>query len=142
MYSGLADYSVIRDVKRAVSIPVIGNGDVVGAESALRLISESGCDGIMVGRGAVGRPFVFKEIECALRGVEYTEPSAEEKIDIALEQLAYSIEDKGEYTAVVEARKQLSEYVKGMPGAASLRAEINAAQTYDEMRKIFLNAKK
>ncbi len=141
MYSGSADYRIIAAVKRAVSVPVIGNGDVVDAKSAKRLFEISGCDGIMIGRGAVGRPYVFAEIAAMLDGKDYTPPSDSERIEIALRQLNLAIEDKGERHAVAEARKQLAEYIKGIAGAANLRAEINMASTYDEVREVLLKAK-
>lgn len=140
MYSGYADYTVIAKVKKSVNIPVIGNGDVVGYESARRMTEISGCDGIMIGRGAIGKPFVFREILCAMRGVPYEEPDASERIRIALKQLELSVSDKGEAMAVSEARKQLSEYIKGIPGAASMRQGINNAQSYEEIRNILLMA--
>ena len=140
MYSGSADFSVIRRVKECVKIPVIGNGDVVDSKSALRLKEESGCDGIMIGRGAIGRPFVFREIHCALNGLDYTEPEICKKISIAKEQLRLAVEDKGEFSAVTEARKQLAEYIKGINGAARLRGRINSATTYEEVSKILEEA--
>ncbi|MDY3846261.1 MAG: tRNA dihydrouridine synthase DusB [Eubacteriales bacterium] len=136
MYTGQADYTVIAKVKKSVAIPVIGNGDIVGYESAKRMYEISGCDGIMIGRGAIGRPFVFREILCGMRGVPYEEPSAREKTEIAIRQLELSVENKGERIAVSEARKQLSEYIKGISGAAAMRQAINNAKSYEEIRQI------
>ena len=133
MYSGKADRNIIADVKKCLHVPVIANGDVTDARSALEMIEQTGCDGIAIGRGAIGNPFVFAEIASALEGKEYTPPTQSEKIDVALHQLALAIEDKGERVAVAESRKQIAEYIKGMSGAAAVRAKINAAQSYAEV---------
>ena len=137
LYSGKADLDIIKRVKSAVKIPVIANGDIVDAESALRALSYTGADGIMVGRGAIGNPFVFSEIIAALENREYKEPSLGERRDMALKQLSIAIEDKGERVAVREARGQIAQYLRAFRGSARLRAEINRAENYDEVRMAF-----
>ena len=138
MYSGNADYSVIGDVKRALKIPVIANGDVTDAASALRILRETGADGIAVGRGAVGNPYVFAEIAAAVEGREWVLPSVSCRIELALWQLRLAIEDKGERIAIPESRKQIALYLRSFPGAAALRAGINAATTYGEIEDILM----
>lgn len=135
MYSGKADYAVIAAVKAAVSIPVIGNGDVVDAESALHLLRESGCDGLMVGRAAVGNPFVFAEIKAAMQGKAYTRPNGAAYYRAAMAQLAMRTEEKGETVAVRESRKQMAMFVHGFPSAAACRARIHEASTVAEMEE-------
>lgn len=134
MYSGEADHESIKNVKQALQIPLIANGDIVDADSAVRALSVTGADGIMMGRGAVGNPFIFEEIRARLEGVPFTPPSLEERISTAIRQLEYAVCDKGEAVAVPEARKQSALYLKGFRGAAALRAQINRATTLDEAR--------
>ena len=138
MYGGLSDRKIAEKVKRALHIPLIANGDVTDAESALSLLFETGADGIAIGRGAVGNPFIFAEIIAAIEKRDYTPPTLEERTVTALCQLRYAVEDKGERVAVAEARKQISLYFKGFSGAAVARAEINRATTYAEVEKIIL----
>ena len=116
-----------------MQIPLIANGDIVDAASALSMFSDTGADGIAIGRGAVGNPFIFNKIICALEGRDYTEPTLEERVDTALLQLRVSIEEKGERMAIPEARKQIALYLRSFRGAARIRAEINRATTYDEV---------
>ena len=132
MYSGEADLETIGNVKSYLHIPLIANGDITDAASAARAFSVTGADAIMIGRGAVGNPFIFKEIECMLTGREYTEPSLEEKIEVAIKQLRAAVEDKGEAVAIPEARKQTALYLKGFRGSAAIRARINRATTLTE----------
>lgn len=129
MYSGDADMNEVAKVKKALHIPLIANGDIASAEDALNALSATGADGIMIGRGAVGNPFVFDEITCALENREYAPPTLSERLRIAKEQLVLAIEEKGEGVAVKEARKQIALYFRGFRGAAELRAEINRAET-------------
>lgn len=135
MYMGEADYSEIKKVKNALHIPVIANGDVTDYESYLRIKRETGADGVMIGRGAVGNPFIFYEIRERLAGGEYIPPSLDMRRDIALRQLSIAIEEKGEGVAVREARKQIAQYFKSFRGSATLRAEINRATTFSEVEK-------
>lgn len=133
MYSGLSDINVIRDVKESLHIPVIANGDVVRGVDAARLLRETGADGVMIGRGAIGNPFLFAEARAALSGCEYVEPSLEERIETALLQLSEAVKEKGEDVAVREARKQIALYLRSFRGAAVIRAKINRAFTFNEV---------
>lgn len=138
MYMGTADWAPIAAVAEALPIPVIGNGDISSAADALRRLRESGCHGVMIGRAAVGNPFLFREVAAALRGEPIPPPpTAEERRRVALAHLAAAIRDKGERCAVREARKQIASYLHGMPGAAAARAAINAAETYAEIERLF-----
>ena len=133
MYGGLADREIIKNVKRALQIPVIANGDILSGEDAVSMLRHTGADGIAVGRGAVGNPFIFSEIKAALNDGEYIQPTLEARIDTALRQLATAVEDKGERIAIPEARKQIALYLRSFRGASRIRAEINRATTYDEV---------
>ena len=135
-YSGRADREIIKNVKKSVHIPVIANGDVTSGEEALAMLRETGADGIAVGRGAVGNPFVFAEIRAAIFGESYTPPSLGERIDTALEQLRLSVREKGERVAVVEARKQIAAYFTSFRGASALRASINRAESSEEVKTL------
>ena len=140
MYGGLADREIIKNVKDSLHIPLIANGDIVDGVSALAMLHETGADGIAVGRGAVGNPFIFSEIISAIEGRIFTEPGIEERIDIALLQLRTAIEEKGERLAIPEARKQSALYLRSFHGAARIRAEINRSLTYDEVEKALKSA--
>ena len=125
MYAGRADWESIARVKAAVSIPVIGNGDVDSGTAARAMLRETGADGVMVGRAALGNPFLFAEIRAALSGKPYTPPPEAERLSMARRHARMLAEKKGE-RAVIELRKHLIFYVRSMPGAARLRTEINA----------------
>ena len=140
MYSGTVDRDIIKKVKQNVHIPVIANGDILTASDANAMLSYTGADGIAIGRGAVGNPFLFREIISFMRGEEYCAPTIREKTEIALLQLRLAIEDKGERMAVPEARKQIALYLRSFRGAAAIRAEINRALTYREVESILLEA--
>lgn len=137
MYSGTVDLENIKKVKKSVHIPLIANGDITDAASALNAFSVTGADGIMIGRGAVGNPFIFAEIKAALLGESFTPPTMSERAECALFQLRVAVEEKGEELAVREARKQIALYMKGFSGAAALRAEVNRAQKYTEVESAF-----
>jgi nifR3 family TIM-barrel protein len=133
-YSGKADWQIIRAVKEAVDIPVIGNGDVTDARSAKQMIGETGCDGIMVGRGAQGNPWIFREIAAYLeRGELLPPPTLQEKGDMAFRHAALMLEAKGEYLGVRQMRKILSWYTAGMPHSAACRKQIHTMESPAEM---------
>ena len=136
MYEPYANWDYIKAVKNAVSIPVIGNGDIFCADDAVRMIEETGVDSLMIGRGAMGNPFIFEEIKCYFDKKTYTPPTIFEKINVAMEHVISLIEEKGERLAICEARKHLSWYLKGEKGCASARAQINSATTLEELRQI------
>ena len=133
LYSGKADMEKVADVKRSVHIPIFANGDITSAEDAMRVLSITNADGIMIGRGAVGNPFLFSEIKAMLSGEDYAEPTPDERKAAALTQLSYAIADKGEFVAVREARGQLAKYFHGFRGSAELRAKINRAESREEI---------
>ena len=140
MYGGLADREIIKNVKDSLHIPLIANGDIVDGASALAMFRDTGADGIAVGRGAVGNPFIFSEIISALEGKSFAEPTIEERVDTALLQLRTAIEEKGERMAIPEARKQIALYLRSFHGAARIRAEINRSLTYEEVEKALKSA--
>ncbi len=140
MYSGAADWDIIAAVKQAVSIPVIGNGDVFSGADALRMRAYTRCDGVMVARGAEGNPFLFREIKAALSGEPYAPPTAEERIDMALHHARRLVESRGG-RAVVEMRKHVAWYLSGMRGAAALRASVNRADSLDELQNLLAGLK-
>ncbi len=133
-YAGKADWDCIRAVKEAVKIPVIGNGDVTDALSAERLLKETGCDGVMVGRAAQGNPFIFREItEYLETGVIPPKPTSAEVRAIIERHARMQMEEKGEYTGVREMRKHLSWYTVGYPNSAKYRQMINSMETMEEL---------
>ena len=138
-YSGTADWDIIRQVKEAVSIPVIGNGDVTGPESASKMIAETGVDGIMIGRAARGNPWIFRQIlEYQKTGILPEKPSLEEVREMMLRHARMQLECKGEYTGIREMRKHVAWYTAGYPNSAKLRARINEVETYEELTKLLL----
>lgn len=140
MYGGVADREIIKNVKSALHIPLIANGDIIDGQSALAMMRDTDADGIAIGRGAVGNPFIFREIISAIEGVEFTEPTIEERVDTALLQLRTAIEEKGERVAIPEARKQIALYLRSFRGAARIRAEINRSLTYSDVEKALKSA--
>lgn len=133
-YTGSADWSQIRAVKEAVSIPVIGNGDVVDGTSAMRMMDETGCDFVMVGRGALGNPWIFRELTACWKGEEIpAPPTIEEKKAMMIEHFQMMKSLKGEYAAVREMRKHVGWYIKGMPGSAAFRGRVNQINNADQL---------
>lgn len=136
-YSGTADYNIIKEVKNALVIPVIGNGDVFGIEDAVRMKEETACDGIMIARGAQGNPWLLREVAQYLKTGEIIDkPSFEEKIEVALKHFDLLIQIKGEHIGLLEMRKHASWYIKGMQGASKIKTEINRSKDIEEVKKL------
>ena len=133
LYEPSANWSYIKAVKDAVKIPVVGNGDIFCAEDAVNMMEYTGCDSIMVARGALGNPFIFDEIKRRLQEKPYTPPDISERIQVAKEHISILVSEKGEKVGICEARKHVSWYIKGIPSAAMARRSVNFASTLDEM---------
>lgn len=138
-YSGKADWEIIRKVKDAVRIPVIGNGDVDSPAKAKALIEETGCDGIMIGRAARGNPWIFHQIRTYLEtGETIAPPSVSELKEMMLRHARMQIDYKGGYTGIREMRKHISWYTAGYPHSARLRAQINSVESFEELEQLIL----
>ena len=136
-YSGKADWDIIRQVKEAISIPVIGNGDVTSGESALAMMRETGCDGVMIGRGAQGNPWIFSELrEYEKTGQMPARPSNAELKEMMLRHARLQMQYKGDYLGIREMRKHVAWYTTGLPNSAKLRGEINAVESYEELEEL------
>ncbi len=136
-YSGAADLDIIKAVKEAVSIPVIGNGDIIDEESAKKMLDYTGCDGIMIGRGAQGNPWLFQRVIHYLEtGEKLSEPTIWERAEMMERHLELLLEYKGEHRGIQEARKHMAWYIKGCKGGARLRDAIMKAATKEEMLKV------
>ena len=139
MYAPPVNISIIKAVKEAISIPVIANGDVTDGKSAAKMLEDTGCDMVMVGRGALGRPWVFSEINAYLNHeVILPEPPVTQKMLVMLKHIEKICEYKGEYVGIREARKHAAWYTKGIHGAANYRARIGLINSIDELREIAL----
>lgn len=135
-YSGKADWEIIKVLKNELKIPVIGNGDVCSIEDAIRMKELTNCDAIMIGRGAQGNPWIFKEIDHYLKtGERLPKPTKNEKIDVAIRHMNLSVKEHGEYVAVREMRKHIGWYLKGMKNSARFRDEINKMEDVSEVIK-------
>ena len=136
-YSGTADYHAIRKVKEAVTIPVIGNGDVLSGENAKRMIEITGCDGVMIGRGGLGNPWIFKNVERVLEGgSSLPDASSEEKKEALLKHLALELQHRDERSTIFFMRRIACWYFKNLPGVAEFRGKINICESVVAMRKL------
>ena len=142
MYSGKADLDIIKKVKNAVKIPVIGNGDITTPQAAKNMFDYTGVDGIMIARGSVGNPWIFRNI------IEYLEndnlieePTVSERMDMAIRHLEETIKYKGEYTGIREMRKNLFLYIKGLPNATDLRNKISVLENKEDVTNLLLSIK-
>jgi tRNA-dihydrouridine synthase B len=133
-YGGEANWNWVADAVRAVSIPVVGNGDIADAETAERRIAETGCAAVMIGRASIGNPWIFREVRHRLlHGVDAPAPSPEERLRMIREHLALHIEDRGLFTGIREFRRHLSSYVRALPGSAAFRSWANAVESREEL---------
>jgi nifR3 family TIM-barrel protein len=136
-YTGQADWEIIKKVKQALKIPVIGNGDVVSPETAKEMLELTGCDAVMIGRGAEGNPWIFKRVIEYLRSSSLLpEPSYEEKIEMALYHLKQTIVLKGEVVGLKEMRKHIAWYLKGLPGSSIIKAEVFKLENAEDVKKM------
>ena len=137
MYSGTVDYGIIADVKKAVSVPVIGNGDIRDEQSAAIMLEKTNCDAIMIGRGALGNPWIFRRLNAYLSECRVLpETGVSEKMLVMLRHIKKLIEYKGEYTAMREARHHASYYTKGLRGGAAFRRQIGQLETYEQLQEL------
>ena len=136
-YSGKADWDIIRQVKEAVSIPVIGNGDVTSPQKAEELVKETGCDGIMIARGAEGNPWIFSEmVSYEETGVLPPRPDKDAVREMMLKHARLQLQYKGEFSGIREMRKHVAWYTKGLKGAARLREKVNAVESLEELENL------
>lgn len=135
-YSGAADWDIIRSVKNAVKIPIIGNGDIKTAYDAKRMLDETGCDAVMIGRGSEGNPFIFRQINEYLRtGTVTFFPSPQDRLNQMTEHIEMLVREKGESRGIKEARKHIAWYIKGLPSASRFKAEVFQINSFAEMRQ-------
>ena len=138
-YSGKADWDIIRQVKEAVKIPVIGNGDLLTAEDVIAMEEQTGCDGFMIARGAQGNPWIFREVKAALSGQPIPErPTEEEVIYMLLRHAQLSVQYKGEKMGIREMRKHTAWYTTGMHGSSTLRNKVNQVESFDALQELLM----
>lgn len=141
MYEGKADWNIIKDVKDNVKIPVIGNGDVFTPEDALKMKNITNCDGIMIARGSMGNPWLFKQIQRILQGEKLKEITPEEKIDMCIRHYELAIKYDGDYKAIREMRKHASWYIKGLPRCTEVRNVMNTLENSGDVMKLLISYK-
>lgn len=142
-YSGKADWGIIKEVKNRIKIPVIGNGDIKTPEDAKKMLEDTGCDAIMIGRAAYGNPWIFsRTVHYLETGELIKEPSVEERANMMLRHARSLIDYKGELIGIREMRAHLAAYVKGIPGAAQLRSQLTKVKSYDEIEHLLCQAKR
>lgn len=132
-YTGKADWDIIKKVKEAVSIPVIGNGDIKSKDDALKMFEQTNVDGIMIGRASLGNPWIFREVISYLKGQKIREVDLKEKLDTIIKHIELEVEQKGEDVGIKELRKHMCAYIKNLPNSASLRQKINQIEKKDEL---------
>jgi len=137
-YSGHADWSVIREVKKHVSVPVLGNGDIRSGADALRMLDETGCDGVLIARAAQGNPWIFREVRAAMLGENCPAVTGRERVETALRHFELEAQLHGERGGMLEMRKHIAWYVAGMRGAAKFREKINTMENADGVREALL----
>ena len=137
-YSGKADREIIRLVKEAVTIPVIGNGDIDCYESAKHMLEYTGCDGVAIGRGAEGNPWIFEELNAKYAGLDYNKPSLEEVKEMIMRHAKMLIDYKGEYIGIREMRKHAAWYTAGFKGTSKLRGRLNEASSIESLEEIIM----
>ena len=135
-YSGKADWDAIKEIKEALTVPVVGNGDVFGAEDALRMLDYTGCDAVMIARGALGNPWIFREANELLAKGTYSVPEKEEIKGLMAEHAKMLVDAKGEYSGIRQMRSHAGFYIKGIKGAAQVRARLNRSESFDELLSI------
>ncbi len=135
-YSGKADYAAIARIREQLAIPVLANGDLFTGTDAQRIVSETGCTGFMIGRGAMGNPWLFRDSLAALQGSEPLPVSLDERVETALLHARWMVDYKGERLGVMEMRKHIGHYIGGLRGATALRRELNMAKTLDELNQL------
>ncbi len=136
-YSGKADWEVIRDVKEAITIPVIGSGDIFTPEDAKGMLEQTGCDGIMMARGTRGNPWIFEQIKAYLsQGILLTRPSFDEVKEMILRHAGLSVDYKGEFIGIREMRKHVAWYTTGYPGSARLRNRVNEIENMEDLKRL------
>ena len=138
-YRGAVNFDIIKKVKETVSIPVIGNGDIFSAKDAENMLKQTGCDGVMIGRGALGNPFIFEEIAAFFQGKEYIRPDIKTKMEICLKHIRLSVNDIGEEKAIRDARKRISFYLKGIKNSHTAKCKAFEAKTLSEIEDILFS---
>ncbi len=137
LYSGVADWDMITKVKKAVSVPVLANGDIIDGEKAVKCLKRTGADGVMIGRASFGDPWVFQEVKAALEGMEIPQrPILKDRIAVAVEQFRLSAQDHGEHIACLEARKHFAWYLRGVRNAAFYKNQISSMNTMEDIYRI------